>query len=691
MRDYMSKRVAAGILFLSIFILLYVTSYPSIGWWDSGFFASSAYNLSIPDPGGSILFVLLGRVFVLIFFFLSAVKAVTLINIISAGLASVFAYYTLLIIFDNLPIQLSGPGKILTSFFTSLSIPFLYSIWLESTAQRIYVLGLLLTGILIYCSIKIWFSHDESEKKRLIYLIVFILGTDYTAHRLNTPFIPIVLILLIFSLRKELKQFSFWIILIGLYFLGFSLNLLPLIRSQSHPPFSMDNIQNFSQLYAWIDMKRYGESNMSIIFNRRAPFWSYQVDHMYLRYFGWNFLGTQGNGTIFNQIYFSFIPLLLGIIGFFYSLIKKFKIWILIFAAFFFFSFGLVVYANIREGFEFIREIDRLFIPSFFVFTLWIGIGLYVLMNLINKLLLKIHFTKKIAIMKLSFIGFLILSLNIIITNWFKCNRSGYYFPDDFAYNLLVGCSKNALLFTNGDNDTFTPWYLQSVEAVRPDVALINLSLLNTSFYVDQLQRTYQLFLANSDILNPEKFIPSHIDSTVAIRIVLRDTFTKKEDTLKVEYKGRDFGKTQGLLPQDKALIELIETNSLEKPVYFASTADTNSMVGFASYLSTAGMIRQLIPAKGDSILPRQLEDNLLKKYRYRNFNNPDVYTDGTVNNLFNNYRHLFIQLSRYYLNKGDKEKAKEIFNIMQAKLPEWRFSEEQNRFVKDFKIELVK
>ncbi len=452
----------------------------------------------------------------------------------------------------------------------------------------------------------------------------------------------------------------------------------------------MDDIQNFSQLVAWIDMKRYGESNFSIIFNRRAPFWSYQINHMYLRYFGWNFLGTQGSGTIFNQIYFSFIPLLLGITGFIYSLFKKFKTWILIFVAFFFFSFGLVVYANIREGFEFIREVDRLFIPSFFVFTIWIGIGLYFLMDLFNNLLMKIKFPKKLAFIKLSVLGLLILPLNIIVTNWFKCDRSGYYFPTDFAYNLLIGCGRNAMLFTNGDNDTFPPWYLQSVEAVRPDVALINLSLLNTSFYVDQLQRTYNLFPVNSDILNPEKFLPSRVDSAVSIRITFRDSLVdRKEDTLKVKYNGRNFGKMQGLLPQDKALITLLETNSAEKSIYFAATVDTNSMVGFSSYLSTAGMIQQLLPVKGDSILPNQLEDNLLKKYRYRNFNNPNVYTDRTVNNLFNNYRHLFIQLSRYYLNKGDKEKAKEIFNIMESKLPDWRFSEEQNRFVVEFGKEL--
>jgi len=685
-----TKRVTAGMLFIIVFILLYITSYPTIGWWDSSEYASNAFNLSIPSPGGSILFVLLGKIFITLFFFLPAIKAVTLVSIISASLASVFAYYSLLIIFDNLPIQLSDAVKILTSFVTALSIPFLYSIWSESIVSRIYVLGLLLTGILVYCSVRIWFTSDQKEKTKLIYLIVFTLGIDFTAHRLNTPFIPVVLLLLLFPLRKELKRVRFWFILIGLYLLGFSLNLFVLIRSQYHPAFALDDVQNFSQLFTWINMGRFGESNFSIIFNRRGPFWSYQVDHMYLRYFGWNFLGTQGSGTIFNQIYFSYIPLLLGIIGFIYSLIKKFKVWILIFITFFFFSFGLIVYSNTREGFEFIREIDRLFIPSFFVFVLWVGIGLYFLTSLINKLLLKINLAQKSAAIIFSLLGFLILPLNIIVTNWFKCDRSGYYFPNDFAYNLLAGCRKNAMLFTNGDNDTFPPWYLQSVEGIRPDVAVINLSLLNTNYYVEQLQREYKLFPVDSDILNPEKFIPSRIDSAVSIKIVFKDSFLEdKEDTIKTDYGGRNFGKVKGLLPQDKALITLLETNCRERPAYFSITVDTGSMVGLSSYLSNAGMIQQLVPVKGDSILPQQLEDNLLKKYRYRNFNNPDVYTSRTTNNLFNNYRHLFIQLAQYYLNKGDKEKAKEIFNVMQSKLPEWRFSEERNRDVREIEKEL--
>jgi Protein O-mannosyl-transferase TMEM260-like len=685
------KRFAPWILFILAFLLLYLTSSPSIGWWNSGGEAACAYSLGIPDPGGSILYVLIGKVFILLFFFLPTVKAITLVSIVSTSLAAVFLYYSLLIIFEELPTGFNDEGKIITSFFTALSLPFLYSIWIESTTPQVYVLGLLLTSVLIYCSIKIWFSDDEREKTNLIFLVSFLTGLDFAAHRLNTPFIPIMILLLAFPLRRQLVKVRFWLILIAMYLAGLSFNLYLLIRSPMHPAFAMDDIQNLSQLYAWIDMNRFGESNFANIFNRKAPFWDYQVNHMYLRYFGWNFLGLQGDGTLYNQFYLSFVPLVLGIIGFIYSLVKRFKVWILIFITFFLFSFGLIVYSNIREGFDLIREIDRLFIPSFYVFMVFAGIGLYYLSYLIYDFIAN----RKVAIIKIisaiSIISFLILPLNIILTNRYKCDRSAYTFPEDFAYNLLSGCKQNGILFTNGDNDTYPLWYLQNVEGFRNDVAVINLSLLNTDFYIAQLQRRCKFFPEGSEVLNPDKFAPSHIDSTVSVNIVSSTSMEpgNKKDSISVKYSGRNFGRIRGLLPQDKALISLLENNAWRRPVYFSATAAQDNMVGLNDYLGTAGMIRELLPVKGDSLLPDQLKKNLLSKYRFRNFDNPGVYVDKTTADLYSNYEFIFLRLYDYYIRNGDKKAAESIFNIMESKLPSWRFSEEQNKMALEIKKEL--
>ena len=282
------KRFIPLILFISVFIPLTLTSSPSIGWWNSGGYAAAAYSLGIPDPGGSILFIIIGKIFIILFFFLPAAKALVLVSVISTAFSSVIMYYSLLAIFDKIKYQVTPHIKVIASFLTSLSLPFLYSIWLESTSVQVYALGLLITSILFFCSIKIWFSDDENVKKQYFFLTAFLIGLDFTAHRLNTPFIP-VFVLLFYPLRRQLKKISFWSTLVGLYLLGFSLNLYLLIRSPMNSAYAMDHVQNFSELWDWINMKRFGQSNFSMILDRQAPFWDYQVNHMYLRYFGWNF------------------------------------------------------------------------------------------------------------------------------------------------------------------------------------------------------------------------------------------------------------------------------------------------------------------------------------------------------------------------------------------------------------------
>ena len=53
----------------------------------------------------------------------------------------------------------------------------------------------------------------------------------------------------------------------------------------------------------------------------------------------------------------------------------------------------------------------------------------------------------------------------------------------DFNYNMLISLEENAILITNGDNDTYPGWILTRIMEIRPDVAIVNRSLLNTDWY----------------------------------------------------------------------------------------------------------------------------------------------------------------------------------------------------------------
>ena len=132
-----------------------------------------------------------------------------------------------------------------------------------------------------------------------------------------------------------------------------------------------------------------------------------------------------------------------------------------------------------------------------------------------------------------------------------------------------------------------------------------------------------------------------------------------------------------------------LKENRWNRPIYFAATVAPINLLGSEDYLSSVGIARKLLPVKNVEILPEELENNLFHVYRFRSFNDPDVYLDNSTISLYNNFRHVFIMLANHYLENGDKEKAVHVFHTMKEKLPDWRFTENQNTLVNSFEIRL--
>ena len=98
-------------------------------------------------------------------------------------------------------------------------------------------------------------------------------------------------------------------------------------------------------------------------------------------------------------------------------------------------------------------------------FALVMGLGISApLANLGSWLEMKKRILAKpvVGILSVIILGLTILPLNRGLHS--HNNRSGNYLPYDYAWNLLQSCDKDAILFTNGDNDTFPLWFLQNVE-----------------------------------------------------------------------------------------------------------------------------------------------------------------------------------------------------------------------------------
>jgi hypothetical protein len=272
----------------------------------------------------------------------------------------------------------------------------------------------------------------------------------------------------------------------------------------------------------WADIKgtpitvAEGDVRVKPTFGENMKFFvDYQIGWMYFRYFMWNFVGRQndiqghgepGNGNWISGFGFTdnrlgdqadlpdhlanhnarntyyFLPLLLGLIGLFYHYRKHKKDFWVTMMLFILTGIAIVVYLNQYPLQP--RERDYAYPGSFYAFAIWIGIGVLALYDLLNKIS-----KEKVAAVIATVVSLIAVPGILGSENWDDHDRSKRYTARDFAYNYLNSCEKDAILFTNGDNDTFPLWYLQEVEEERTDVRIICLPYLSTDWYINQMKR----------------------------------------------------------------------------------------------------------------------------------------------------------------------------------------------------------
>jgi hypothetical protein len=242
----------------------------------------------------------------------------------------------------------------------------------------------------------------------------------------------------------------------------------------------------------------------------------FQLGYMYWRYFMWNFTGRQDdiqgkydmhgnwisgisfldemhlgmsqdnlpsdvlNNKARNTYYF--LPLILGLIGLFFLFNRDKKLFWTMLVFFLFTGLAIQFYTNVRP-FE-PRERDYSVVGSFYVFAIWIGFGVYAIYNALSKV--NKH---KLLAPFVTLICLVLVPINLAGNNWDDHDRSGKRTANAMARNYLESCAPNAILFTIGDNDSFPLWYLQEIEGVRTDVRVVNTSLFQTDWYIDQMKR----------------------------------------------------------------------------------------------------------------------------------------------------------------------------------------------------------
>jgi len=474
-------------------------------------------------------------------------------------------------------------------------------------------------------------------------------------------------------------------------------------------------------------------------------FLRYQVVHMYFRYFMWNFVGRQndiqGHGDILNGNWISgigfidsarlgdqndlpdkfknnkgrnvyyFLPLLLGLIGAFFHYKRHQKDFWVVMLLFLMTGMAIVLYLNQYPHQP--RERDYAYAGSFYAFAVWIGLGVLALYEWLSKKL-----PDTVVAGGVSLVTLLCVPVLMGAQNWDDHDRSDRYTCRDFGANYLNSCDPNAVIFTNGDNDTFPLWYNQEVEGVRTDMRVCNLSYLQTDWYIDQMTRkayeseplpikfTHEqyvqgtrdvVYLMNDPRLkgpvelskaldfvrdsNPATklaqadnaaYIPTKklfvkVDKEAVIRnkVVPPELYDQIVDTIFI-----DFGNKNYLVKDELMVLDMIANSNWERPLYFAITVGRDKYMGLQDYFQLEGFAYRFTPVKTKSdglyfgtVNTDKMYKNMMNDFKWGNMNHPDVYIDENNQRMMINIRNNFNRLAESLINENKNDSAVQVLD----------------------------
>ena len=517
-------------------------------------------------------------------------------------------------------------------------------------------------------------------------------------------------------------------------------------------------------------LRTYGQSYLDVekpvLSDNLMYMFQYQLGYMYWRYFMWNFVGRQDdiqgkyddlhgnwisgikpidawhlnmsqdnlpsdvkNNKARNTYYF--LPLLLGLIGFFFLYKKDPKRFWTLLVFFLFTGIAIQIYTNVRP-FE-PRERDYSVVGSFYVFAIWIGFGAYAIYDRLKTL------TKS----KLLPIGITLVCLALVpgilaANNWDDHDRSGRRTANAMARMYLESCAPNAILFTIGDNDSFPLWYLQEIEGVRRDVRVVNTSLFQTDWYIDQMKRKaydsdpipsqlthdqYKFgtrdylmlreitkdtmdikdlmnFVSNEDpkyklkfllqrenedtsyypnyLLNSNYIPTKNIRVPVDSATVIKNGIVKPKDADKIEpYLYVTIG--NAVYKNRLLMLDIIANNNWERPIYFTGGAfGDDDYIWMKNYLQLDGLCYKLVPIKtpvnkaNPFDMGRVDSELMYDKVMAWDWGNTDgnIYHDTETRKNGITFRGNLARLIEQLINEDKFEKAEKVADLAMEKMP---------------------
>ncbi len=487
---------------------------------------------------------------------------------------------------------------------------------------------------------------------------------------------------------------------------------------------------------------------------------NYQFGWMYWRYFMWNFAGKQnasqgyyawdksdGNWLSgikfldewrlhnydeitdtmkahkgYNKYYM--LPFIFGLIGMFFMLRRNRKDFFILAMLFFLTGLGIILYSNQPPNEP--RERDYVLVGSFFAFSIWIGLAVLAIFNMIKERAKLAGPTPAIIAGALVLIAPFLMGTQ----NFDDHSRRSNYGSRDYAANFLNSVDKDAIIFTYGDNDTYPLWYAQEVENIRRDVRVVNLSLIAVDWYIEKLRNKVndsapikltldteayrgknrnQVFFFNpqdrdnlstpANIYNELSFIGNPANNTQGQTIMRTRKLVMPLDLNKMRANNLiskvDSNTidnivfnlpSRGYIGKDElAVIDLIASNINDRAIYFAVTCKNEKLLNLNDYMQMEGLALRLIPEKNKSIRGLSIYgsgkvdtdkayDNIMNKWAWGNFDKVETFIDESYAAELQAMRIVMMRTSQDLLLAGDKKRAADVAKKFFEGFPHFNF-----------------
>ena len=599
---------AAAVVSLAALLLYALTLAPTTVFWDASEYITAAHALGIPHPPANPFFVIVAHVWGLLPLAADYAKRINLLAALtSAATAGLWFLISERWLRAIVP---SRNWRTAAAVAGTLVGATMFTVWNQSVAnEKVYTLSVLSIALVLWLTLRWADQPDGARRDKQLVLIFYLIALSATNHLMGILVLPAVLVYVIMSEPEALRRPRLLVAVVAVAVVGLSVNLFIPIRATLDPYLNQGDAWTWSNLRDVLMREQFGKP--SIFDNPMYPAGpdnpgrsAVLIGQQYLnywQYFTWQF-GHDWPAAV--QRLLAVVFLALGGIGARRHWQADRRGALAMTALMFTLTIALVFYLNFKWGYSQpysgggldheVRERDYFFIASFAASGVWVGIGLAAMAEALAARLPQRIGGRLVASLVFA------IALIPLFGNRLSAPRNGETVARDYARDVLASVDPYALIITTGDNDTFPLWHGQEVEGLRRDVSVMVLSLANTNWYLDQLQRRPPVPFPGAPLPETKWMSRYYVQGpadTLPPYILFDQAAAGAIGPIQVTIDPRSLGRPY-LGRSDLAVLQIIKDQLGKRPIYFSSsTANIPDQLGLSPYLVNEGLVRRLMPA----------------------------------------------------------------------------------------------